>query len=425
MRPRILHFLALCTLVCLAAAWSKEDYEIFKLKDEVDASEGPDVNFYDFLGVKSSSTVEEISKAFRKKSRALHPDKVKHSFVASHSTAKPSSKSGAKKKPGVHVSKGPSDRELQKFLKQATDRYGRLGVVANILKSPDTRERYDFFMQHGFPTWRGTGYYYSRYRPGIGTVLTGLFLVVGGAAHYFVLVTSYKRQREFMERYIRHARKTAWGDESGIRGLAGIGQPVSVPPTQSDPDSEADPMANLNRRQKREMERQNKKDKPTKSKPVKVTPVRDSSSSLERRRVTAENGKILVVDSLGNVFLEEEDEEGETQEYLLDLDEIPKPTVRDTAVVRLPIWLFRKALNPFLKNTKPIVTDEYPESDESDPSRGTPELVVPGKSTPPAVSDLSASQISDSGFEIVDSTGIEQESNHAPSVKKRGKKGKK
>lgn len=82
-------------------------------------------------------------------------------------------------------------------------------------------------------------------------------------------------------------------------------------------------------------------------------------------------------------------------------------------------------MNPFLKNTKPIVTDEYPESEESDPSRGTPELVVPGKSTPPAVSDLSASQISDSGFEIVDSTGIEQESNHAPSVKKRGKKGKK
>lgn len=425
MRPRILHFLALCTLLCLAAAWSKEDYEIFKLKDEVDASEGPDVNFYDFLGVKSSSTIEEISKAFRKRSRALHPDKVKHSFVASHSTSKPSSKPGSKQKPGVHVSRGPSDRELQKFLKHATERYGRLGVVANILKSPDTRERYDFFLQHGFPTWRGTGYYYSRYRPGIGTVVTGLFLVVGGAAHYFALITSYKRQREFMERYIKHARKTAWGDESGIRGLANIGQPLAVPLTPNEPEVDADSMANLNRRQKREMERQNKKDKSSKSKPAKVAPVQVSSSSGEKRRVTAENGKILVVDSLGNVFLEEQDEDGETQEYLLDLDEIPKPTFRDTAVIRLPVWLFRKAFDPFLKNTKPVSTEEDLELEESDPVSGTPELVVPRKATPPGVSDLSASQISDSGFEIVDSTGIEQEANNAPSVKKRGKKGKK
>ncbi|KEF63082.1 uncharacterized protein A1O9_01058 [Exophiala aquamarina CBS 119918] len=422
MRPRILHFLTLCTLLCLVAAWSKEDYEIFKLKDEVDASEGQGVTFYDFLGVKSSSTVDEISKAFRKKSRALHPDKAKHSFVASRSTSKPTQKPGEKKKPAVHVSKGPSDRELQKFLKQATERYQRLGVVANILKGPE-RERYDFFLQHGFPTWRGTGYYYSRYRPGLGTVLTGLFLVVGGAAHYFVLITSYKRQREFMERYIKHARKTAWGDESGISGLAAIGQPVDVPQTHTEP--EADPMANLNRRQKREMERQNKKDKSTKTKPARPAPVPASSNTGDRRRVTAENGKILVVDSEGNVFLEEEDEDGETQEYLLDLDEIPRPTFRDTAVVRFPVWLFRKAFDPFLKNTEPIPSRESLHSEEVHQPRATPEVVVSGKATPPGGSDLSASQISDSGFEIVDSTGIENEIANVPNAKKRGKKGKK
>jgi len=422
MRPRILHFLAFCTLLCLVAAWSKEDYEIFKLKDEVDASEGPDVTFYDFLGVKSSSTVEEISKAFRKKSRALHPDKVKHSFVASRSTTKPTQKPGEKKKPGVHVSKGPSDRELQRFLKKATERYQRLGVVANILKGPE-RERYDFFLQHGFPTWRGTGYYYSRYRPGLGTVLTGLFLFGGGAAHYFALITSYKRQREFMERYIKHARKTAWGDESGISAFAAIGQPTNVPPPQTEP--EADPMANLNRRQKREMERQNKKDKSTKSKPAKPAPVQTSSTSGERRRVTAENGKVLIVDSVGNVFLEEEDEDGEIQEYLLDLDEIHKPTFRDTAVIRLPVWLFRKAFNPFLKKTEPIPINDTLDSEEAHPASTTPEIVVPRKATPPRASDLSASQISDSGFEIVDSTGIDSDIANAPNVKKRGKKGKK
>ena len=28
--------------------------------------------------------------------------------------------------------------------------------------------RYDFFYKNGVPKWRGTGYYYSRFRPGLG-----------------------------------------------------------------------------------------------------------------------------------------------------------------------------------------------------------------------------------------------------------------
>ncbi|KIV77604.1 hypothetical protein PV11_09393 [Exophiala sideris] len=409
MRLRILHLFVLATLLLLAAAWSKDDYEIFKLKDEVEAAEGSDVSFYDILGVKPSATVDEIGKAFRKKSRALHPDKVKHSYVASRSTPTPK-KAGEKKKSGVHVSKGPSEREIQRFTKQAGERYSRLGVVANILKGPQ-RERYDFFLQHGFPAWRGTGYYYTRYRPGLGTVLVGLFLVFGGGAHYFVLVTSYNRQREFMERYIRYARKTAWGDELGIRGIP---QPVEVPATAEEPD----PMANLNRRQKRELERQNKKEKPGKNKAApKVAPVQSSTS--ERRRVTAENGKILVVDSTGDVFLEEEDEDGNVQEFLLDIDEIHKPTIWDTGIVRLPVWLYRKAFDPFLKNTDPIPSDDAAPSVRETVS-DTIEMVVPDKVTN---SDLSSSQ--DSGFEIVDSTGIEKELEKASAIKKRGKKGKK
>ncbi|KAK4947796.1 hypothetical protein LTR10_013304 [Elasticomyces elasticus] len=388
MRLRILHLFVLATLLLLAAAWSKDDYEIFKLKDEVEAAEGSDVSFYDFLGVKPSATVDEIGKAFRKKSRALHPDKVKHSYVASRSTPTPK-KAGEKKKSGVHVSKGPSEREIQRFTKQAGERYSRLGVVANILKGPQR----------------------ERYRPGLGTVLVGLFLVFGGGAHYFVLVTSYNRQREFMERYIRYARKTAWGDELGIRGIP---QPVEVPATAEEPD----PMANLNRRQKRELERQNKKEKPGKNKATpKVAPVQSSTS--ERRRVTAENGKILVVDSTGDVFLEEEDEDGNVQEFLLDIDEIHKPTIWDTGIVRLPVWFYRKAFDPFLKNTDPIPSDDAAPSVRETVS-DTIEMVVPDKVTN---SDLSSSQ--DSGFEIVDSTGIEKELEKASAIKKRGKKGKK
>lgn len=62
--------------------------------------------------------------SYRKKSRLLHPDKMRN----------------------------PS--------KEATDRFARLGVIANILRGPE-KERYDFFLQKGFPKWKGTGYYYA------------------------------------------------------------------------------------------------------------------------------------------------------------------------------------------------------------------------------------------------------------------------
>ena len=177
-------------------------------------------------------------------------------------------------------------------------------------------------------------------------------------------------------------------------------------------------MANLNRRQKRELERQNKKEKPGKTKPApRAPPVQ--SSTTERRRVTAENGKVLIVDSMGDVFLEEEDEDGNVQEFLLDLDEIHKPTIWDTGVVRLPVWLYRKAFDPFLKNTDPILSDDAAPSVKETVSE-TIENILPDKGTS---SDLSSSQ--DSGFEIVDSTGLETKPERGAGVKQRGKKGKK
>lgn len=39
-------------------------------------------------------------------------------------------------------------------LKGANERYARLGVVAQILRS-EGRERYDFWMKRGVPKWRG------------------------------------------------------------------------------------------------------------------------------------------------------------------------------------------------------------------------------------------------------------------------------
>lgn len=217
-------------------------------------------------------------------------------------------------------------------------------------------------MKHGFPTWKGTGYYYSRFRPGLGTVIVGLFLAFGGVGHYVAMVLSYRQQREFMERYIRHARKAAWGDERGLGGIPGLdatAAAAAAPATaasQVQTGGEESPAAMaLNRRQKRMMERESRKESKRGNKNAgqsdsapgsgTATPVISENvagASGTKKRVYAENGKILVVDSEGNVFLEEEDEDGEKQEFLLDVDEIPRPSVHNTFVFRLPRWLFAK-----------------------------------------------------------------------------------
>jgi hypothetical protein len=148
-------------------------------------------------------------------------------------------------------------------------------------------------------------------------VLTGLFIFVGGGGHWLALYMSWRRQKEFVERYIKFARHAAWGENLGIPGLDG----TATPPVTGD---DGDPMAQpVNRRQRRMQEKDAKKDskktkgiKAAKASPAATPPV---GSTGPRKRVVAENGKILVVDSIGNVFLEQADEDGETQEFLLDV----------------------------------------------------------------------------------------------------------
>lgn len=67
---------------------------------------GKGTSFYSFLGVEPSATNTQISKAYRKRSLELHPDK----------------------NPGV-----PKIQE----------RFARLGVVAQILRDGEKRERYN------------------------------------------------------------------------------------------------------------------------------------------------------------------------------------------------------------------------------------------------------------------------------------------
>lgn len=325
--------LLLACLFSLVNCWTAEDHEIFRLKDEVQNAEGENATFYSFMGLEPNANQEDINKAYRKLSRTLHPDKARSNWLANYNKPKkPTTKPGAK--PTVHVQKNkqPSQSEINRFNKEAGARFERLSLVANILRGPG-RDSYDHFLKNGFPAWRGTGYYYKRFRPGLGTVLFGLFIFVGGGVHYAFLYLSWKRQREFVERYIKHARRMAWGDEGGIGAIPGLGGGQNGTPRaarQGTPD--ADDSMQWNRREKRAMEKEKRKEgkKPAKSAQTVEKARREGISSPQdaeitsgpvgaKKRTVAENGKVLIVDSVGNVFLEDETEEGDIQEFLLDV----------------------------------------------------------------------------------------------------------
>lgn len=317
-------------LTTFVAAWSKEDHEIFRLRDEVLAHEGSNATFYSFLGIKPSASQDDINKAYRKLSRTMHPDKARSTWLANYNKPKKvTPKAGAK--PTVHVQKNkqPSQGEINKFTKEAEKRFEMLGLVVGVLRG-EGRDRYDHFLRNGFPAWRGTGYYYERFRPGLVSVLLGLFVFVGGGVHYGAIYLTWKRQREFVERYIKHARRMAWGDEGGIGAIPGLGGPTSGTSTPQTGDEQES--MQWNRKQKRAMEREKKRENKGGVKSARAAEkARTSGISTPqeaeitsgpvgaKKRVVAENGKILIVDSVGNVFLEEETEEGDRQEFLLDV----------------------------------------------------------------------------------------------------------
>lgn len=240
---------------------------------------------------------------------------------------------------GIKVTKGPNQSQLKAAIKKAGERQARLSIVTNVLRGPG-RVRYDHFLKNGFPTWKGTEYYYSRYRPGLGTVLIGCLIVGGGGFHYVALYMSWRRQREFVERYIKFARSAAWGDNMAIPGVdaaatAAAAAPPPPPPAQTNDEP---PAMAMNRKQRRWQEKEERKEsakegkKPSRAArgrasqqpsgsatPVPAPPQGSPSPTGSKKRVVAKNGKILVVDSLGDVYLEQEDADGNVHEFLLDV----------------------------------------------------------------------------------------------------------
>ncbi|RPA92081.1 hypothetical protein L873DRAFT_242738 [Choiromyces venosus 120613-1] len=288
------------------------DHEIFRLHDEVQLHEGKDTTFYDFIGLKNgpSASQSDITKAYKKRSVRMHPDKHK-----------------PKPPPGVTY----TPTQLAELHKQASERFARFRLVVAVLTGPG-RERYDHFLKNGFPRWRGTGYYYSRFRPGLGSVLAGLFLF-SGAMHYGILWLNAKRQREFMHRYIKDARVAAWG-KGGIPGLNVV---LEAAATSSGSENTATEQK-LNRAERRA----------GKGKAVKETSRSGSATpsiqNTTKRRVVADNGKVLMVDSAGAVYLVDQDENAKDVHFMLDVDEIEGPKIKNTLLVTLPLWIFNKTI---------------------------------------------------------------------------------
>ena len=347
----------------------------------------------DFLGIKPSATQDEVNRAYRARSRVLHPDKAKHSILSARHprpTARPPSEDPSSPPPAP-LRKKPSARELRAATKEASEHFTRLGLITNILRGAE-RERYDHFLAHGFPRWRGTGYYYARFRPGLGSTLLGLFVFAGGAAHYVALVLGWRARRRFAERLVEHARREAWGG-NGASGDVGVGGGVSaLEGLLGSAAGEEEKAPQMNRRERRLQAREgDKKDRGSgrrnRSRSAGQAPRKDVPASAPGepepegaiKRVVSTNGKPLVVDSKNRVFLEElysdgaedGDDEGEAEMrlYLLNPAAIEQPTIKDTVLWRLPAWAVGSVTARAQVVSK--APDAVDKQDDSGPEAGT------------------------------------------------------
>lgn len=183
------HLLVILLVLCLffsvgrASPWSASDYEIFKLNDKVKEDFGKDATFYSWLNLPKGpkSSYEEINQAYRKLSKKMHPDR----FAGKSS----------------------------KLRKQAEEKFQRFSLVGNILRDRALKKRYDYFLDKGFPKWKGTGYYYSKFRPGIALTI-GLLFIIASALQFVALKINRKQDYKRVKGLREEIKRQAWGGSS-------------------------------------------------------------------------------------------------------------------------------------------------------------------------------------------------------------------
>lgn len=79
----------------------------------------------------------------------------------------------------------------------------------------------------------GTGYYYARFRPGLGSVLIFLALLTSGVQHGIATINR-KRDLDRITRLAQQARSVAYGPK-GVALEKGVKRKVRVPVNGSDP----------------------------------------------------------------------------------------------------------------------------------------------------------------------------------------------
>lgn len=214
----------LVLLTCNVRAWDTEDHEIFDLVSALESAEGKGVTFYKFLNISKSATLNEINKASRKLSLAIHPDKH------------------------------PGNKSIE-------EKFARLGLITAILRDEDKRKRYNFFHDNGVPRWKGTGYMYSRWQPGLGFALS-FVLGVATLMQYAAQHVNYRSEIQRIKRFQTAARQAAYRkpDKSGAgskpleRKKVKISIGKSLGTDQEDGGPESDTPVPKSRQERRRMQ---------------------------------------------------------------------------------------------------------------------------------------------------------------------------
>ncbi|KAG7807004.1 hypothetical protein KL921_004428 [Ogataea angusta] len=182
---RLLFWLAIFSATVFAA-WSAEDLEIFKLQHELVKDSKKETNFYEYLGVSNGpkASYDEINRAYKKMSRKLHPDKVRRKD-------------------------GMSQKAFERRKKAAEQRFQRLSLIGSILRG-ERKERYDYYLKHGFPAYTGTGFALSKFRPGPVLALV-VVVVLFSAVHYVMLKLNTQQKRKRVETLINDLKAKAFG----------------------------------------------------------------------------------------------------------------------------------------------------------------------------------------------------------------------